>query len=497
LKTTPVGYERLPGRYPALFVGLAAGDPKALGFFPTAPLAERAKRAAGRGIEKAVLDRLRARHAELGAPPESLAALDKLGRGAAVVLTGQQPSPGWGPVYNLYKAAGALAAAAELESAGIPAVAMFWNHSDDVQRPAGVRFPDRDGGLTSVPFPAEEAGRPLYEAGSEESLRLFAAGLADRLPATGFSEALGLRIRAEHRGSIAESFSRALLGLLGPRGLVVAEPRDLEGDRAAALFEAHQKDPERLGRAVDAGRAAAKAAGFEDVLGKSVGLDLYEIRDGRRRRVERPFEGKGRPSAGVALRPLLQDAVLPACAYVAGPHEAGYLAELGPAYAAFGIEAASVLPRPSATLLEPRAAKLLSSLGGPERIFEAAPAAPSSGAAAKARGLAGRWAGELSELAGALAEDPAVKSGLEKTAARLRESLDAFAGRLEGAESRREDTREGRLKRLHGLTLPAGELQERVVTPLYYEALLGPGILGRIADAVGPARRLHSYIEVL
>jgi uncharacterized protein YllA (UPF0747 family) len=493
LNAFTVGYERLQSRYPALFRGLAAGDPRALGFFPGAPLAERAKRAAGRGVERGLLDRLKARHAELGAPAESVAALEKLGRGAAVVLTGQQPAAGWGPMYNLYKAAGAVALAAELEAAGTPALAMFWNHSDDAQRPGPARFPDREGALASVPFPSEEGGRPLYEAGSEESLRLFAAALADRL---GAGEPLAQRIRAEHRGSIAESFSRALLGALGPKGLTVVEPRDLEGDRSTALFEAHRKDPERLSRAVEAGRRAATAAGFDDALGKDVGLDLWEIRDGRRIRVEGPGPAKGRLSAGVALRPLLQDAVLPCCAYVAGPHEAGYLAELGAAYAAFGIEASCVVPRPTATLLEPRAAKALEALGGPGALFEDAPAAPARPAGDGA-GYAAELSARLESLAGELASDPAVRSGMDRTAQKIREALAAFGERLEAARARRDDTREGRRKRLQERTLPGGELQERVVTPLYYEALLGPGTLGRIADAVGRSRSSHQCIEIL
>jgi uncharacterized protein YllA (UPF0747 family) len=500
LKSHPVAYAKLPDRYPALFAGLAVGDPKAAAFFAAGPLVERARRAAARGMEAGVLERLRRRHAELGAPAASLEALGKLGRGAAAVVTGQQPQAGWGPIYTLYKAAGAIAVAAELEAAGVPSVAVFWNHSDDAHRGSTLRFPDREGGLLAVPFPAEEAGKPLHAAGSDESLSLFAAALADRLPRTEHAEALGLRIREEHRGSIAESFSRALLGALGAKGLVVVEPRDLDGERSAALFEAHQKDPERLSRAVEEGRAAVRSAGYDDALGKEVGLDLWELRDGRRLRVERPFAAKGRLSAGVALRPLLQDAVLPACAYLAGPHEAGYLAELGPAYAAFGIEAAAVLARPTATLLEPRAVRGLGMLGSAEAIFAGAGRGRAGEAGALARRLEGlrvRLGEELESAAGELAADPAVRSGLERTSAKIREALDAFGARLEAAEGRREDTREGRLRRLDSLVLPAGELQERVVTPLYYEALLGAGALGRIADEVGPLRAAHQCIEIL
>ena len=88
-------------------------------------------------------------------------------------------------------------------------------------------------------------------------------------------------------------------------------------------------------------------------------------------RLEKPGPVQGRLSAGVALRPLLQDAVLPTCAYVGGPSEVGYQAELLPAYRAFGIEPPVVFPRVTATLLEPKIAKVRerAELSG-ERLFE-------------------------------------------------------------------------------------------------------------------------------
>ena len=71
-------------------------------------LLECARKAADRGIEKSVLENLKFYHASLKAPSGTREALDRLGRGAAVVITGQQPSTGWGPMYNFYKAQAAL-----------------------------------------------------------------------------------------------------------------------------------------------------------------------------------------------------------------------------------------------------------------------------------------------------------------------------------------------------------------------------------------------------
>ena len=116
MNRTAVPYHRLRTLYPSLFVDVVTGEPRASKLFrfpwrDPAALAERAKRAAGKGVERGVIDALRGYHIGLEAPPESRASIDLLGRGAAVVVTGQQPSVALGPLYNLYKAAGTIALA--------------------------------------------------------------------------------------------------------------------------------------------------------------------------------------------------------------------------------------------------------------------------------------------------------------------------------------------------------------------------------------------------
>jgi len=62
-------------------------------------------------------------------------------------------------------------------------------------------------------------------------------------------------------------------------------------------------------------------------------------------------------SPGALLRPLVQDALLPTAAYVAGPAEIAYHAQIAPAYAHFGVPRPSLLPRPSLTLVEAQQAR--------------------------------------------------------------------------------------------------------------------------------------------
>lgn len=509
MKNEHLSYSRLAGHYPPLFRSYCTDDGLAGKFFAhryrdEKDLIERAARAAEKGIEPCVVERLREYHQRMGAPAQSLAALDRLAQGAAVVIAGQQPSAGWGPLYNFHKAQTAMKFAQGIEARGIPCVPVFWNHSDDVRKDESVFFPDRENRVHEVAMPAGEQGVPLYEADAPETLRMFGTALADALPKTDFSAWTADLLQACHRGSVAESFTRALLSILGPYGLVVLEPRHLEGERCLKFYVDHLKHPDRMSKGVEAGRQAVIAEGLPDQLGREVGIDLYEIRNGRRTRVEATGTAKGRLSAGVALRPLLQDTVLPTCAAIAGPSEVGYQAELLPAYRALGLDPPVVIPRVTATILEPKIARVMEKHGlSAADLFgeEGALAARMGGGEPDIPGEIGRLAGRIMDSVdgalGVLSGNVTIAKARQKTLEKIEESLSALAGRTREELERREDSGRGQLSKLMAHVRPGGKLQERVFTPFYYTSLFGPGFPERLLGALDPFVFTHQLISIL
>ena len=59
------------------------------------------------------------------------------------------------------------------------------------------------------------------------------------------------------------------------------------------------------------------------------------------------------------MRPICQDSLLPTVAYVAGPSEIAYFAQLKPVYKYFGLTFPIIFPRASATIIESRIKKIL------------------------------------------------------------------------------------------------------------------------------------------
>jgi uncharacterized protein YllA (UPF0747 family) len=285
---------------------------------------------------------------------------------------------------------------------------------------------------------------------------------------------------------------------------VVLEPRHLAGERASMLFAQHLADPSRLSKAVEAGRQAVLAEKFGDQLAKDVGLDLFEMREGKRVRVEKPGGSKGRLSAGVALRPLLQDAVLPVCAYVGGPSEVGYQAELAHAYRAFKIEPPVLFPRVTATLIEPKIAKVMEKAGlkGEALFSEEGALAPKfvqqeEDVAGELSKLPERMMAEVAELMKKLGPSPSVSKAQERTATKVKEALAALSDRVRDELSRQDTTGRGQLTKLLGHVRPDGKLQERVFTPFYYASLFGPGLFPKLVGTLDPFVFSHQLVTIL
>src|SRR4029077_555569 len=68
-------------------------------------------------------------------------------------------------------------------------------------------------------------------------------------------------------------------------------------------------------------------------------------------------------SPNVLLRPIVEQAILPTVAYVAGPGELSYFAQTSAVADALGVNRPLALPRWSCTLIEPQVQRLLDTFG--------------------------------------------------------------------------------------------------------------------------------------
>ena len=115
---------------------------------------------------------------------------------------------------------------------------------------------------------------------------------------------------------------------------------------------------------------AIAAAGFRPQVDEVPGLSLVFTNDsGTKRRLTQTEAEQFAPkrdewlSSTVLLRPVLERAILPTAAYIAGPGELGYFAQVTAVAEALELPLPLVVPRWSTTLIEPRLQKTLNTLG--------------------------------------------------------------------------------------------------------------------------------------
>ncbi len=452
--------------------------------------------------------------------------------GASAIVTGQQAGLFGGPLFVLWKALATVAVARRLESErGRPVVPVFWVASDDhdFAEVRAATVVDASGGLRTLRYdPREEPlGRPAWDIVLDDTVGGLVDELARALPAAlGRDETLDLVGACYRAGeTLASAFARLVSRLLPE--LVVLDPADEALKRLMVPVFARElaegSPSSRL--ALEAGRALLEAGYHQQVPVRPGFLNLFAIFGGQRRALaiaDGVVEVRGTrerwPAAealarleseprlwspGALLRPLVQDALLPTAAYVAGPAELAYHAQIGPSYAHFGIPRPVLLPRPSLTLVEPPQARALEAerltlsdlAGDPERLVSrwAREDYPDVEAAfARAREAIERELGAVETALGA--HDPTLRSATAAARGRALHQVEALHEKALRALKKRDQGRAERLRRTRDVLLPGGSLQERGLGLIGLVARHGLAIVPALEERLLPFARGHQVV---
>ncbi len=473
-------------------------------------------------LEAALARELGGYHRRLGASERTLAALESLASGGAVcAVAGQQPAPLGGPLYTLHKIAAAVGAAeAVRERTGMPCVPVFWMHGEDSDfeevRTATFAGPGLLLEQRSLPADAHVPGGLLGAVPAAGLAEIGESALAAWQGLPGVAAVAELLHGAHGRGrDLGEAFSALVLALFGRQGVVVVDPR-LPAFRAAArpVLERY------LARAGDLAAAARAAGAWLEEQGARRALPdaalesfVFALEDGVRRKLTlaeaRGAAGRGTLVPSVALRPVVQDAVLPSVAMTCGPGEIAYLAQLREVFGGLDVRAACLLPRLGVTWLPPAATALLAA-------SDAEPWELVSDADAVLRRLAER---EIPAAARAELEAArrGANDGLERLAQAARE-LDASLPQMVESARGKVDYQFQRLfeglaakarhrlerahpewPRLRHYLLPGDRLQERRLASLEIVAHRGAGVVDDLcgwaaAHARGLGDGVHEHL---
>jgi uncharacterized protein YllA (UPF0747 family) len=421
---------------------------------------------------------------------------------ALVVTTGQQPGLFTGPLYTIYKALSAMALAARLEQERrVPVVPVFWVAGDDhdFQEANHATVLDTAGAPTRIVLrerPGDHPALPLMREPCGPEIMTALERLGTALPDSEFKQDVLAWLRDAYRpeASLADAFATAMHALLGHRGLAVLRPYGASVKREMAPW---------LLRALD----ITLSDGLTPVLLEgSQGRDRLR-RDGAgyvtrrsgerfdRAALERIAEAApDRLSPNVLLRPVVEAALLPTVAYVAGPGELEYLRETVSLYQTLGVVAQTPVPRWSGLVVEGRVERVSDKYHLQVQDFSGPPGAlegrlvreqlPADVAEAL-EGLRRDVAASYAKLAATVSR---VDATLERTVDSARNA--ALAGtndiekKLVAALKRNNETLVGQLTRARTSLYPDGAPQERVLTYVSIAARYGPPLLVALEDEV-------------
>ncbi|HZF67622.1 MAG TPA: bacillithiol biosynthesis BshC [Gemmatirosa sp.] len=446
--------------------------------------------------------------AATGAAAERLA---RSGAGAGVVVTtGQQPGLFGGPLYVLSKAISALALADALEAAtGVPVAPVFWAATDDADFAEASRTSVAHGphvhplaaastAVDGVPMSAVRLGADvpaLYERLAR------AAGSAAHLAA--LDAARNAYVPGRTVGDAYVALLREVLAPLGIAVLDASHPATREGGfnllRRALLVS------EALERETASRSGAITGAGFTPQVPDVPGRSLVFTSDaaGRKMRVPTaearalvPRVARGALGPNVLLRPVMERQVLPTVAYLAGPGEYAYFAQVSAVAQALAVPQPLAVPRWSGTVVEPQVARALERLDlAPEALRDAAALEARLARAAipaDVRDALVALRAAVASHGGALAAADRAALVPERAVLGARAAIEHRIDRLErryaAAVKRGDDARLRDLAVARAALWPGGAPQERTLAFLPLLARHGDALL----DAMRVAARGHA-----
>ena len=319
--------------------------------------------------------------------------IERLRNGAAAVVSGQQVGLFGAPLLTFLKAATAIRKAQDATRiSGREHVPVFWLASEDhdVLEADQVHLPGRSGiamlragvGVTGVAVPAGSlpVGEGMDAALAQAEELLGFAPVCEWLR-TAYTDAPG------YTATMASGFGRLLSQVFAAQGLIVMDASSRAFHALGVdVLRAGIERAEELETALVERSAELEEAGYHAQVKVAADMSLLFLLEStstgvvERRALRRTRDGgwkagnqgyttadllaileaePERLSPNALLRPVFQDSILPTAAYVGGPAEIAYFAQSAVVFEKVLGRVTTVLPRLSATLVEPSVGALL------------------------------------------------------------------------------------------------------------------------------------------
>jgi bacillithiol synthase len=527
-----------------LFTDFLAYSPKIQPFYPTSPyfaqwLREESKKISyGPSRRQRVAGILERQNKSWGASAKTLENLERFRKGAAALVTGQQVGLFGGPMFAIYKALTAVKLAEEATAAGVDCVPVFWlaTYDHDLAEVNHISLPGTEGTLQTITTSSHDiAGAPVSAVRlGDEILPLLeqAASLLGENEATAF-----LRETYRPGEALGTAFARLYAKLFADWGVIVLDASDSELHQIAQpIYRAAIEQADELAAALLARGEALEAAGYhQQVKVTPSSVLLFTLQNGARTAISHhglPSENSQfaiggeddaekisqeellrrvssepeRFSPNVLLRPIVQDYLLPTLAYTGGPAEVAYLGQAGAVYEILLGHVTPIVPRFSATIVEPKIQRVLERLemtvpdvfAGPEALRQklASRNLPQDLQAAFDAARNSLDA-NLSAIKDSLAKlDRTLVDAAETSHSKIQHQIEKLHAQAARAELQKSELIAHKAEFLTQSLYPDKGLQERAVGGIYFIARYGQDLLRQLYDSIHSDCHDHQILEL-
>jgi bacillithiol synthase len=452
------------------------------------------------------------------------------------VVTGQQVGLFSGPLYTIYKALTAIKLAQCLTQRGTQAVAVFWMATEDHDwdEIASCIFLNTNSTLSKLSLPEgpKRANFPVGTLKLDSSINQVIDQLFETLPQNEFTAGTRELVESSYQPgrTLGEAFGSILTTLLGKYGLIIVDPLDSELKKlmAPAYVRAAELGPVIVESLIKRDKELAEKGYPSQILVSENSFPLFIHKEGERFplikssadsyriKSERSSEykiseivemAKSSPemiTPNATLRAAVQDWLLPTIAYVGGPAEIAYSAQISEVYRVLERPVTSVLPRASLTIVDHKTATTLEKYGlklqdfftGKEKLYEKLIRETLSKEISSSFDNIEEELGRmLSDLGSELKDvDPTLAASLETSRRKMFYQLSRMRSRFNRAVIQKQEVANNRLERAFNNLYPDRNLQERRLNVVSLLARDGTFVIDWIYDAIDIGSKDHLVV---
>jgi uncharacterized protein YllA (UPF0747 family) len=209
-------------------------------------------------------------------------------------------------------------------------------------------------------------------------------------------------------------------------------------------------------------------------------------------------------SPNVVLRPICQDYLLPTAAYVGGPAEISYFAQLKAAYEHYELTMPVIFPRASVTIIEGKIIKFMNNFNVKfEEIFHRnllVSKVVEKLSEVKVEDEISKYSDELNKIFYDMKNmtakvDQTLLNTVDNMKEKLKQNLEALKNKLINAQAKKSEVTTSQIDKVNNNIYPNENLQERVINITYFINKYDFPFIRKLYHEIEPMNFNHQIIE--